>query len=82
MQTAQLKYDIIAWIAGLDDNSTIQKLHQWKEDHGVTKISTNGIIPPRRNGSLTEGFGFWADDAPFNETNYRDRLWQTGRSAW
>jgi hypothetical protein len=24
---------------------------------------------------LTEGYGFWADDAPFDETNYRDKLW-------
>ena len=35
-----------------------------------------------RNESLTKGFGIWSDDAPFDETNYRDYLWQPGENIW
>jgi hypothetical protein len=82
MHTALIKYDIISWITGLNDEKTIHKLHQWVEKQESETIHTEGIIPPRRKGSLTEGFGFWAESAPFNETNYRDYLWQTGKNVW
>jgi hypothetical protein len=82
MQTVQLKYDIISWITGLNDRKLICKLHQWKEEQKTLEIYTDGIVPPRRKGSLTEGYGIWADNALFNETNYRDQLWQTEKNAW
>jgi len=82
MQTVQLKYDIISWITGLNDKKLILKLHQWMEEQESTEILAEGMIPPRRKGSLTEGFGIWADDAPFDETNYRDKLWQPERNVW
>jgi len=69
MQTIQLKYDIISWITGLEDKKLIQKLHKWVEE----QKSADVIVQPKRNGSLTEGYGIWADDAPFDETNYRDQ---------
>ena len=55
----------------------MKQIIQLKEEQESTKISAKGIIPSKRKGSLTEGFGIWADDAPFDETNYRDQLWQT-----
>ena len=82
MQTVQLKYDIISWITGLNDEKLIRELYKWKKEQESTEISTKGIIPPRRKGSLTEGFGTWADDALFDETNYRDQIWQTEKNAW
>jgi len=82
MQTALIKYDIISWITGLNDEKVIHKLHQWVEKQESETIFADGIVPPRRKGSLTEGFGFWADNAPFNETNYRDQLWQTEKNTW
>ena len=45
-------------------------------------VSLEGMIPPRRNGSLTEAFGIWENDAPFDETNYRDILWQPEKNIW
>ena len=82
MQTVQLKYDIISWVTGLNDKKLIGKLHKWMEEQNVADVSVEGMLPPRRNGSLTEGYGFWADDAPFNEINYRDQLWQPGKNVW
>ena len=82
MQTIHLKYDIISWVTRLNDEKLIQKLHKWMEEQESPEISKAGMIPPRRKGSLTEGFGFWADDAPFDETNYRDKLWQTEKNIW
>jgi len=82
VQTVQLKYDVISWITGLNDKKLIQKLYQWKEEHETAEISAEGMFPPRRKGSLTEGYGIWANDAPFDETNYRDQLWQTEKNAW
>ena len=83
MQTIQLKYDIISWITGLNDKKLILKLHKWMEKEQISaEISVEGIVPPRRNGSLTEGYGLWVDDAPFDETNYRDQLWQPGKNVW
>jgi len=82
MQTVQLKYDIISWVTGLNDKKIIRELHQWKEKQKSAEISTEGMVPPRRKGSLTEGYGCWANDAPFDETNYRDKLWQPERNIW
>ena len=82
MQTIQLKYDIISWITGVNDKKLIRKLYQWIEDQESAEISVDGMFPPRRKGSLTEGYGLWANDAPFDETNYRDRLWQTEKNVW
>jgi hypothetical protein len=82
MQTAHLKYDIISWITGLNDEKVIQKLHQWIEKQETVKVSTERKVSSKQNGSLTKGFGIWADDAPFNETNYRDQLWQTEKNIW
>ncbi len=82
MNTVQLKYNIISWITGLNDKKLIWELYQWKEDQESTKKSVEGVVPPRRKGSLTEGFGIWSEDALFNETNYRDQLWQTEKNTW
>ena len=82
MQTVQLKYDIISWVTGINDKKLIQKLHYWIEEQEDVKNPPKGLIPPKRKGSLTEGYGFWEDDAPFNETNYRDQLWQTKKNVW
>lgn len=68
MQTAELKYDIISWITGLDDEKLIRKLYLWKKEQESNEISEEGVVPPRRKGSLTEGFGIWENDAPFDET--------------
>ena len=80
MQTTALKYDIISWITALQDVETIKQLHSLAEKQKLVTIA--GIVPPRRKGSLTEGYGFWANDTPFDETNYRDRLWQTEKIVW
>ena len=82
MQTVQLKYDIISYVTGLNDKKLILKLYKLMKEQASSEISEAGIFPPRRNGSLTEGYGFWADDAPFDETNYRDKLWQTEKNVW
>jgi len=82
MQTVQLKYDIISWVTGLDDKKLIRKLHQWMEEQESTKVSQKEEVFQKQNGSLTKGFGIWADDAPFDETNYRDKLWQPERNIW
>jgi hypothetical protein len=82
MQTIQLKYDIISWITEVNDKKLIRELFQWIEKQKIQEISIEGILPPRRKGSLTEGFGIWAEDAPFDENNYRDRLWQTEKNVW
>jgi hypothetical protein len=82
MQTVKLKIDIIARVAELNDKRLINALHQWLISKEKEKTVTKGIIPPRRQGSLTEGYGFWADDAPFDETNYRDKLWDTEKTTW
>ena len=77
MQTIQLKYDIISWVTGVNDQKLIRNLYQWIEEQKSKEMSIEGIQPPRRKGSLTEGFGFWAEDAPFDEYNYREKLWHT-----
>ena len=74
MQTIQLKYDIISWVTGLNDNKLVSELHQWmrskeKEDVAVPQA---GCIPPKREGKLTEGFGIWATDTMENNHNYRE----------
>ena len=76
MHTTDLKYDIISWITKLNDTKIITELHQWINKQVQVEISEIGIIPPRRKGSLTEGYGIWADNEPFNEHNYKDILWQ------
>lgn|GEM_PF-3413274 len=82
MQTVQLKYDIISWITGLDDKKLIRKLYQWKEEQESTKVSQKEEVSPPKNRNLTKGYGLWADDAPFDETNYRDKIWQQERNVW
>jgi len=82
MQTIQLKYDIISWITGLNDKKLINEMHQWVMDKEKGEVSEKGIVPPKRQGSLTEGYGFWADNTPFDEINYRDKLWQTEKNVW
>jgi hypothetical protein len=83
MQIVQLKDNIISWVTGLNDKKLIDKLYQWTQEQEPAEIAAKGIVPPRSIGSLTEGYGFWADDAPpFDETNYRDKLWQTEKNAW
>ena len=82
MQTTHLKYDIISWITGLNDDNLIQKLHQWVEEQNTTKVFNGKIVFQQENSSLTKGFGIWADDAPFDETNYRDKLWQQEKNIW
>ena len=80
MQTVQLKYDIISWITGVNDKQILRKIHKWIEELKIAEISVEEAIPSAR--SLTEGYGIWAEDAPFDETNYRDKLWQPERNAW
>ena len=75
MQTIQLKYDIISWVTEVNDQKLIRKLYQWIEEQKTKEMSVDGIQPPRRKGSLTEGYGFWAEGAPFDENNYRDMLY-------
>ncbi|MDR2233485.1 MAG: hypothetical protein LBE56_10225 [Tannerella sp.] len=82
MQTIQLKYDIISWITEINDKTVIQELYQWIQKQKTQEISIEGIQPPKRKGSLTEGYGLWAEDAPFDENNYRDKLWQTEKNVW
>ena len=85
MQTVQLKYDIISWVTEVDDIKLIQKLYEWIQQQTAEAVSVEaieGIFPPKRKGSLTEGYGIWADDAPFYENNYRDMLWQTEKNVW
>jgi hypothetical protein len=82
MQTVQLKYDIITWVTGLDDKKIILKLHKWMEEQESAKISKERNVSQKQNGSLTKGFGIWAEDAPFDETNYRDKLWQPEKNIW
>ena len=82
METVQLKYDIISWLTELKDRQLVLQLYQWKKEHESAEVSIDGVIPPRRKGSLTEGFGIWANNAPFDETNYREQLWQTEKNAW
>jgi len=82
MQTARLKFDIISWITGLNDEKIIRKLYQWIEEQESAKVSVAGTVSHKQDESLTKGFGIWADDAPFNETNYRDQLWQTEKNIW
>ena len=59
MQIASLKYDIISWVTGLKDEKLIHKLHQWAVQQETPVFYAEGIVPPRRKGSLTEGYGFW-----------------------
>jgi len=82
METIQLKYDIISWLTELKDRQLVLQLYQWKKEHESSEISIDEVVPPRRKGSLTEGFGIWANNAPFDETNYREQLWQTEKNAW
>ena len=39
-------------------------------------------VSPPKNRNLTKGYGLWADDAPFDETNYRDKIGQQERNVW
>ncbi|MDR0792521.1 MAG: hypothetical protein LBE82_04375 [Chitinophagaceae bacterium] len=82
MQTIQLKYDIISWVTELDDEKLIRKLHKWIDEQEPENIVVEKIAATEKIGSLTEGYGIWADDAPFNETNYRDQLWQPEKNVW
>jgi hypothetical protein len=79
MQTIQLKYDIISWVTEVNDKKLIRKLHNWIKEQKTAEIS---VEETAKDGSLTEGYGIWAEDAPFDETNYRDKLWQPERNIW
>ena len=81
MQTTQLKYDIISWITGLNDKKLIQKLHKLMEEEKFAEISAEEVTH-KKNRNLTKGYGLWADNAPFDETNYRDKIWQQERNVW
>jgi len=70
MQTIELKYDIISWITGLNDKKLIGQIHKWMEEQKTVEISAKKVSRPK-NRNLTKGFGIWANDAPFNENNYR-----------
>ena len=72
MQTIQLKYDIISWITALDDKKLILKVHRWIEEQKSAEIAVASI----RNGSLTEEYGIWSDDAQYNEANCSDQYEQ------
>ena len=75
MQTVQLKYDIIAWLTGLNDEKTLNKLHKlMAKEQKTTEISMEGMVPPRRKGSLIEGYGFWENDATFDEAKEYEQL--------
>lgn len=78
MQTVQLKYDIISWITRIDDKKLIIRLHEWVEQQKyIDKTKQSNA-----SKSLTEGYGIWADDDTFDETNYRDQLWQPQKNVW
>ena len=81
MQTVQLKHDIISWITGLNDKKLIRQLYKWMEEQKSVEISAKEVSPPKTK-NLTKGYGLWADDAPFDETNYRDKIWQPERNVW
>ena len=66
----------------VNDKKLIWELYQWIERQKPQEMSIETMQPPRRKGSLTEGYGFWSEDAPFDENNYRDRLWQTEKNVW
>jgi hypothetical protein len=82
MQTTKIKYNIISWITRLNDEKIIRELYQWIEQQETTATYSEGIIPSKRKGSLTEGFGFWDNEVSFDETNYRNKLWQTEKNVW
>jgi hypothetical protein len=45
-QTIRLKYDIISWITGLEDNKRLQELYQWiitTEDEDIIQLSSEQI---------------------------------------
>ena len=67
MQTIQLKYDIISWVTEVNNKKLIWELYQWIEKKKSAEISTEEAV---KTGSLTEGYGIWAEDAPFNENNF------------
>ncbi|MDR0865241.1 MAG: hypothetical protein LBO74_09985 [Candidatus Symbiothrix sp.] len=84
MQTVKLKYDIISWITGLEDRKLILELYQWvtTKEKVDTSIHPTGLIPPKRQGNLTEGYGLWEDNLLKNEQDYRKTIWRTERNAW
>jgi hypothetical protein len=53
-----------------------------EKKNGAAWTDDDGTVSSGRNRSLTEGFGIWADDAQFDEINYRDRIWQPERNVW
>jgi hypothetical protein len=57
----------------LNDKKLILELHKWVEQQKAAS---------ENKGTLTEGYGIWAEDAPFDENNYRDQLWQPERNVW
>jgi hypothetical protein len=84
MQTVKLKYDIISWLTGLEDRKLVLELYQWvtTKDREDTSTHSAGLIPPKRQGTLTEGYGFWEDDLVENEQDYRKTIWRTEKNAW
>ena len=81
MQTVRLKYDVISWITGLEDRKLIQKLYLLMKEQRFAEISMEGASR-KKSRNLTKGYGIWADEAPFNETDYRDKIWQQEKNVW
>jgi hypothetical protein len=84
MQTATLKVDIISWISRLNDKRILEDLYRLSTANHVEHISvqSDGFIPPKRVGKLTEGFGLWADSSAESITDYRKEIWQSEKNAW
>ena len=74
MEAIHIKNDIITWITRLNDKKIILKLWQWVEEQKYADMSVKENILTANSGSLTQGYGIWAEDALFDETNYRDKL--------
>jgi len=81
MQTVRLKYDVISWITGLEDRKLIWKLYELMKEQKLAEISVEETSR-RKSRNLTKGYGMWADDAPFNEIDYRDKIWQQEKNVW
>ena len=83
MQTANLKVDIISWVSGLEDRKVLQELYSWATSKREEVHTTTCIVPPKRQGDLTEGFNIWGDEGDSdNLTDYRKEIWQTKRNTW
>lgn len=82
MQPESLKLDIITWVSGLNDEKILEELYLWKLNHQevITKREV-GVVPPKRKGKLTEGYGLWADMTE-DIDDFRNRIWRPERNTW